>query len=201
MSMTYQREIELVFDIDAFQASASQNSPIDLWYIAASRERNSIPATPEKEFLLQCIRDAVRGLPQAQTAVKDMLGLVSSAWDKANALARHVRLLNVAFPTQVTKTSDSSIAVKSSLLLTPLKTKIEIVLNLHGQVGGQDVEISVVPQASLVYGENFNSVKMIEFLSNKIGNRVVAEGAGRGSESWGETIAELHAKLLVKGKK
>ncbi|KAH8899360.1 Spc7-domain-containing protein [Thozetella sp. PMI_491] len=201
VSMTYRREIELVFDVAAFQPDSNQDSPIDLWYIAANRERCPIPATPEKDFMLQCIRDAVRALPQAQTAVKDMLGIVRSGWDKTNALAKHVRILNVAFPTQVSRTSDSSIAIKSTLLLTPLKSKVEVVLALHSQVSEQGVEVSVTPQASVVYGEQFNPVKITDFLSGKVSDRITAGTAGQSSVSWGEAVAELHAKLLAKGRK
>ena len=204
ISMTYQGEIELVFDVTAFQPDSEPSSAVDLWYVAASRERNSIPATPEKDFFLQCIRDVVRGLPLSQMKPSAMLGVVSAAWDKANAVAKHVRLLNVVFPTQVSKTSDSSISIKSTLLLAPLKTKVEIAFGLHSQPEGQQVEVTVAPQAKVVYGEQFNATKMNEFLATRIGTQVVvanASGAGQQMASWGDVVGELHAKLLAKGRK
>ena len=205
ISMAYQGEIELVFDVTAFQPDSEPSSAVDLWYVAASRERNPIPATPEKDFFLQCIRDVVRGLPQSQMKPSAMLGVVSAAWDKANAVAKHVRLLNVVFPTQVSKTSDSSISITSTLLLAPLKTKVEIAFGLvHSQPGGQQVEVAVAPHARVVYGEQFNASKMNEFLATRIGTQVVvdnASGAGQQMASWGDVVGELHAKLLAKGRK
>src|ERR1700691_1403675 len=89
-SMTYRKEIELVFDASSFLSTKSnaagkrpQNSRIDLWYIGANRELNPCPLTREKEFFLQSIRDYIRGLPQAQTPVKDLLAAVSVSWNKA----------------------------------------------------------------------------------------------------------------------
>jgi kinetochore protein Spc7/SPC105 len=198
--MAYQREIELVFDIASFQPG-QQNSRIDLWYIAGNREHNPVPATPEKEFFVQCARDQVRGLAQGQTKLSRMLGMVSAAWDKANAVSNHVRLLNVTFPTTVTKTSDNSIAIKSSLLLVPLVSKVDVVLNLHGRVGADDVDVAILPQTSVVYGEQFKVGKMAEFLATRVGTRVLGKKEMEGTESWCDIIAELHGRLLARGKK
>lgn len=200
VSATYQREIEFVFDVSSFQPG-QQNSRVDLWYIAGNRENNPVAVTPEKEFFLQCIRDQVRGLQQAQTKLSRMLGVVSAAWDRANAVTNHVRLLNVTFPTTVTKTSDTSIAIKSSLLLVPLSSKVEVVLNLHGQVGADDVEVAIVPQASIVYGEQFKVAKMAEFLATRIGSSVLGREEMRAAESWCDVVVELHGRLLARGKR
>lgn len=197
--MTYLREIELVFDIAAFQPG-QPNSRIDIWYIAANRERNPLPATPEKEFFLQCLRDYVRALPQSSTKMSRILGTVRAAWDQANAVANHIHLLNLTFPTRVTKTSDTSIAIQSSLLLVPLSTKVEIVLNLHCSVGTDGLDVTVMPQANVIYGELFNAPKMAEFLSTRIGNHIFSQEEKQ-SESWSDVFVELHARLLARGKK
>ncbi|KAJ9151921.1 Kinetochore protein spc7 [Pleurostoma richardsiae] len=199
LSMTYQREIELVFDIASFRPG-QQNSRIDLWYIANNRERSPLPCTPEKEFFLQCIRDHIRALPQAHTKLSRMLGVVRAAWDKANAVTNHVRFLNLTYPTQVNKTSDSSIAIRSSLLMAPLATKIEVVLSLQSLESADGVDVAVVPHAAVIYGEHFNAPKMTEFLSKRLGNRVFSKEEKQ-TESWGDVVAELHATLLARGKK
>src|SRR3954452_18433507 len=87
-SMTYRKEIELVFDASSFLENNSGSptkqpvsSRIDLWYIGANRELNPLPLTAEKDFFLQSIRDHIRGLPQSQTQVKDLLNAVSVSWN------------------------------------------------------------------------------------------------------------------------
>jgi kinetochore protein Spc7/SPC105 len=203
-SMTYRKEIELVFDASSFQSTSSakqqSNSRIDLWYIAANRELDPLPLTEEKDFFLQNIRDHIRGLPQAQTPVKDLLHAVSIAWNKTNAVQDDIHLLNVSCPTEISKTSDNSILVKSTLLIGPLTTKVEIAFHLtcHSTEDGINVEVS--PNATVVYGERFNEPKMKEFLLNRCGDEV--EEKGRSTRlSWGAAVAELGEKLLARGRK
>jgi len=205
-SMTYRKDIELVFDASSFKANALSNitkpanSRIDLWYIAANREHNPLPLTAEKEFLLQCIRDHVRGLPQAQTEIKTLLNAVSVAWNKATKVVDDIHLLNIICPTVVTKTSDNSILVKSMLLIAPLTTKVELAFSLisHSTEDGFDVEIS--PTATVVYGERFNEPKMREFLLNRLGNYVQEKREGP-NVSWASAVIELGDKLLARGRK
>ncbi|TPX17184.1 uncharacterized protein E0L32_003302 [Thyridium curvatum] len=202
VSMTYLREIELVFDASAFQPG-QPNSRIDLWYIADKRNREPLPLTPEKEFFLQCIRDRVRGLPQSQTKVSRLLGIVSAGWKRARAVSDNVHLLGLTQRTKVEKTSDSSIAVKSLLVLTPLATKVEVAIHLHSLEGGEGgVEVAVAPQASVVYGEQFNAAKMSEFVATHIPDRVRSREEQKEDESdWGAVALELQERLLARGKK
>lgn len=199
VSMTYRREIELVFDVASFKPG-QQESRIDLWYVAATRDHNPRPSTPEREFCLQCIRDHVRGLPQSQIKVSRMLAVVSAAWDRANALANQVYQLNLTFPTSVTRTSDSSIAIKSSLLLAPLQTKVEVALGIHSSAGPTGLDFLVSPRAGVVYGEQFNAAKLVEFLSARVGDRVHCRDAKQ-SELWCNAVSDLRGKLLARGKK
>lgn len=204
--MTYRREIELVFDVSAFSgpdASSRSDSQIDLWYIAANQDEDSKPASPEKEFFIQCIRDHVRGMAQlkAQTKIHDMLSVVSGAWKKANQVAENVRLLNCTFPTNVTRTSDTSIAVRSTLLLVPLKTKVEITLDLRGQYSRGGIEVTIVPQARVIYGEHFKVDSVAEYLAAHIGSSVAAESVREDTKSWSAVVVELHEKLLARGRK
>jgi kinetochore protein Spc7/SPC105 len=193
--MTYKREIELVLDITSFQPQ-QPNSRIDLWYIADSREVNPAPKTAEKEFLLQCIRDHIRSISQSRTKLSHILNIVRAAWDKSNWISREVKRINVTFPTKVTKISDSSIAVTSSLLLAPLETRVEVAFNLRGSSGPEGVDVIVSTDASVVYGEQFNVGKVGEFLATRIGKSVGDEG-----EQWSDVVVELYDKLIARGKK
>lgn len=201
--MTYRKEIELVFDAASFQSKAPQanykssNTRIDLWYIAATREINPIPLTPEKDFFLQNTRDHIRGLPQAQTPVQDLLSAVSEAWNKTNGVQNDIRLLNVSCPTTISKTSDNSIVVKSMLLIAPLTTKVEISFHITCHGGEQGIDVEVEPSAKVIYGERFNEPKMREFLLARCGSSVESSG----TTSWGAAIAELGEKLLARGRK
>jgi kinetochore protein Spc7/SPC105 len=204
ISMSYKREIELVFDTAAFQPACGtetqEPSTIDLWYIAASRERNPLPSRPEKEFFLQCIRDHVRGLPQSATRVSALLKVVSGGWDKANGLAEQVRFLDLTFPTTVSRTSDTCISVQSSVLIAPLQSRVNVTVALQSLAGGEGVEVSMTPSASVVYGEQFNAAKMTDFLTGKLGKRVGEAGFDKMS-TWGDVVSELHRKLLARGQK
>jgi kinetochore protein Spc7/SPC105 len=203
--MTYRKEIELVFDASSFQSSNSNarqpsNSRIDLWYIAANSELNPLPLTPEKEFFLQSIRDHIRGLPQAQTQVKDLLAAVSKAWNKSNAAGENIRLLRIGCPAQIEKTSDNSILVKSMLLIAPLTTKVEITFHLTSHSGKNGINVEISPSATVVYGERFNEPKMREFLLNRCGDSVDETGQ-TSNVRWGAAVAELGEKLLARGRK
>lgn len=199
VSMTYRREIELVFDAASFRPG-QQNSRVDLWYIAIGRDQKPQPSSPEKEFCLECIRDHIRGLPQAQTKVGYMLRVVSAAWDRAVALTEQVHQLNLTFPTWVTRTSDASIAIKSSLLLAPLKTKVEVSMGVSSAADANGLGFPVQSQAAIVYGEQFNAAKMVDFLSTRISDHVY-QSQEKETESWCDVLSDLHARLLARGKK
>ncbi|KAF4879030.1 Kinetochore protein spc7 [Colletotrichum siamense] len=198
ISMTYLREIEIVFDIASFQPR-KKNARIDLWYIAANRASKPVPSTPEKEFFLECIRDHIRGLPQSRTKIADLLHMVRTAWDKANSTSNHVRRLNITFPTTVARVSDSSIAVKSSLLMAPLETKVEIALEIRGASKPDGVDFSLHPEATVVYGEHFNTPKIAEFLSTHLGEAAFSQEEG--APSWSDVVVDLHERLLARGKR
>ncbi|KAF5595453.1 spindle pole body [Fusarium subglutinans] len=189
------REIEIVFDIAAFHEH-QPNSTIDLWYIADNREQNALPKTTEKEFFLQSIRDYVRALPHSRTEVAHLLKSVQNAWDKANLVSSQVARLNATFPTTVEKTSDSSIAITTSLLLVPLETRLEIKLDLQGQSSAEALDVMIAPDAKVVYGEHFNVPKVTEFLTTRIGKFV-----GAGEEQWSDVMVELHGRLIARGRK
>lgn len=205
--MTYRKEIELVFDASSFLANNSSSpakqpvsSRIDLWYIGANREWNPLPLTAEKDFFLQSIRDHIRGLPQNQTQLKDLLNAVSVSWNKASKVVEDICLLTISCPTEVSKTSDDSILIKSSLLIAPLTTKVEINFHLTSTSGENGIDVDISPRATVVYGERFNEPKMGEFLLNRCGD-VVEEKGHATKDSWGIAVAELGEKLLARGRK
>ncbi|EFY86682.1 chromosome segregation protein [Metarhizium acridum CQMa 102] len=195
LSMAYKREIEVVFDIASFQPH-QKNSRIDLWYIGDNEDGHLQSKTAEKEFFLQCIRDHVRALPQSRTKILDLLNIVRNAWDKARFVTLQLHAVNITFPTSVTKTSDSSVAVTSSLLLTPLQTRVETTLHLHGHSATKGVDVDISTQVKVVYGEHFNVNKVGEFLANKIGDKLGDKG-----EDWSDVLIELQQRLIVRGKK
>ncbi|KAK2623679.1 hypothetical protein QTJ16_006860 [Diplocarpon rosae] len=206
-SMTYLKDIELVFDASTFlsnksiiSAKESVNSRIDLWYIGASRELNPLPLTPEKDFFLQCIRDHIRGLPQSKTQVKDLLKAVRVSWNKASKVIEDIRLLAISCPTDISKTSDDSISIKSSLLIAPLTTKVKIIFHLTSTSGENGIDVEISPRATVVYGERFNEPKMGEFLLNRCGD-AVEEKSHATKDSWGSAVMELGQKLLARGRK
>lgn len=192
--MTYRREVELVLDIASFQPQ-QPNSPIDIWYIGDGREHNALPKTVEAEFFLQCMRDVVRALPQSRTKLSDMLEIVRVGWDKARLVSTQTGRVNMTFPTTVTKTSDSGIAVTSSLLLQPLRTRVETTMHLHGRSGPGGVDVGISAEARVVYGEQFNEGKIAEFLATRVGTSVSPEG-----EDWSSVLIELHQRLIARGR-
>lgn len=203
-SMTYRKEIELVFDAASFSNGThmkrAPNSRVDLWYIAATRESCPVPLTPELDFFLKNVRDHVRGLPQGQTTVKTLLREVSAAWNKANAIANSIRLLRASCPTEITKASDNSILIKPTLLIAPLATKVEITFQLTCNSSVDGINVSISSSAAVVYGERFNEQKMGEFLHSRCGNHIEEEGQAT-KVSWGAAVAELGEKLLARGRK
>jgi len=218
--MSYKREIEITFDVSSLQQDGQQQQSdpalpaIELRYIADKRERSPLPSTPEKEFFLQRIREHVRSLPRATTRASRLLGVVSAAWEKAKVVAEQLRLLNLSFPTTIIddslkavledgSPSSSSIRVRSSVLMVPMQTRVEVVLTLQcttttgEEAGGGDIEVTVAPAARVVYGEQFNEAKLTEFLATRVGGSVLADGSSS-KASWSEAVLELQRRCLAK---
>ncbi|XP_044719929.1 spc7 kinetochore protein [Hirsutella rhossiliensis] len=196
LSMTYKRDIELVVDIASMQPGGP-NSPMDLWYIADARENDPVPRTTEKEIWLQSMRHHARALQQSGAKMSDLIGEVQAGWDKALLVSSQISRINVVFPTTVAKTSDSSISVTSSLLLVPLRTKVEVRLLLRSCSGQAGIDVGISAEAKVVYGEHFNVGKIEDFLLTRIGNTVKKEK----SEDWSDVFVELRRRLIARGKK
>ena len=132
--------------------------------------------------------------------MKDLLVTVGKDWNKANAVEDDIRLLNTSTATEITKTSDSSILVKSMLLLSPLATKVEISFYLTSRCGRNGINVEISPYAKVVYGERFNEPRMRDFLLSRCGDDVEERGYSQ-KVSWGVAVAELGDKLLARGRK
>jgi len=205
LSMTYKREIELVFDAASFRPESKQNSRIDLWYIGNTNKHDAAPTATSsesesestaREFFLQCLRDHVRALPQSGTTVPALLARVGASWQRATAVMAQARRLNVAFPTRVSRTADDGVEVRATLLLRPVETKVEIVLALRAGRDEGGLTVAMAPSARVVYGEHFNVAKIAEFLTVRMGEFVGGPG-----EAWDDVVGELYQRLLARGRK
>ncbi|KFY45544.1 hypothetical protein V495_02919 [Pseudogymnoascus sp. VKM F-4514 (FW-929)] len=198
LSLSLRSDLELVFDASSFRTKDGQtnnlqaaNSRIDLWYIAANRERNPLPLTPEKAFFVESIRDGIRGMPQSQTTIKELLDTVSFGWATSLNVVEEIEALNRVYPTDIAKTSDESIVIKSKMLLASLASKVEVSYHVTTKNGEEGLEVQFNTTARVVYGERFNEDSMGRFLGKGI-----TEG-----RSWVEVVKELEGRLFARGKK
>lgn len=195
LSLSYKREIELVVDTSSFEAQGKP-SQVDLWYIADSREAHPVPRTVEKEFFLQCIRENIRSLPQRSTDMASLLKTVQKDWDTARFASEQIERLTTTFPTKVTKTSDTSIQLSTSMLLRALSTRIEIVSEFQGDISKNGLSITVTNSAEVQYGQHFQVNKIKDFLTSRMGTSVHSSG-----DSWCDAFVELQGKLIARGRK
>jgi hypothetical protein len=91
----------------------------------------------------------------------------------------------------VDKTSDYSVAVEAMLLLVPLQSKVRIRYSVDAKPGSAGLELGVVPEVRVVYGEKFNEDNMGKFLGKQ-----EADGLG-----WGTAVEDLGKRLLARGRK
>jgi len=204
--MTYRRDLELSFDVSSFLPNDSsrpaintENSPIELSYIADRREYHPQRLTASKNFVLRNLRGQLGRLKQSATKVKDLLTLTSETWNKARMIEEDVRMLNLYCPTEATISGDSSrsLLVRSTLLLTPRATKVEVVFTAAFREEGSSGAVAVEPKARVIYGEQLDERKMSEFLTGKIAG-TVPSGA---QDEWAAAVRGLGERLIGKGKK
>lgn len=199
--MSFRRDLELLFDTSSFKSSTEsndapkQNSLINLRYIAADRESDPEPFSPEKEFFVGSIFSHIRAFAQSETTVKQLLDTVSSGWEAALNIIAEIKSLNRQYPSQVEKTGDSSLKVSSTMLLKGLRSKVLCEYHISTAPGveseGGTMKINVNANAKAVYGERFNEDSMMRFL-----NKGIEEG-----RSWVEVVKDLDARLVARGKK
>ncbi|KAH0537926.1 hypothetical protein FGG08_005408 [Glutinoglossum americanum] len=207
LTMTYRRDIQLAFDVSSFLPNDSsrpamklESSPIELLYIADRRDFNAQQLSAPKNFVLINLRALLDGLQQSATKVKDLLVLVSDAWNKANTIEEDARILNLHYPTEavISGNNRETLLVKSTLLLPSRTTKVEVVFNVAFRLEGGFNHLMVVePKSRVVYGEQLDERKMSEFLTGKIVGTVHAGKQG----GWGTAVRGLSERLAGKGKK
>ena len=145
------------------------------------------------------MRARLQCLHQPQVKVQGLLGFVSQGWELACSVAEEARTLGLTYFTEPTILSDEVLAVRSTLLLRAMRTKVEVMFEVAVGTGedqkGLEKELSMDVNigAKVVYGESLNESKMGEFLKLKIG-----EGRLKG---WAKAVGELEERLLVRGKK
>jgi len=194
-SMAYKGEVQLDFDTATLQ-SASPDSRLEIRYIGDQKEYNAVAQTPEKEAVLHCIRNQVRAMQQDRTSLAKVLSLVAAGWHKAQYVGSQLRRINTTLPTTVEKGSDTNFLVKTSILLVPLETRVEVVLSLHGRDSSERVDFDIRPLAKVVYGEHFNEDKINEYLTTRLGEYV-----GALEEDWSDILIELRDRLIARGQK
>ena len=201
ITMTYVKTLQLVFNPSSFTADAeptarAENSTISLTYIADTAEYHAQALTTDKRFFLQIMRAQLQCLQQSHTKIKDLLDFVSSSWENASAIVEECRMTSVSYITEPTITSDEAMAVRSTILLQAMRTKVEVVFDVQVQSGDGVAALTVVvkPRAKVCYGEGLKEKKMAEFLESKIKDQ-----ASRGV--WLKAMAELEERLLARGKK
>lgn len=200
LSFQYLSEVELTFDA-ASVGGLKGNEKIHLVYVGANREYNPLPATPEKEIFIQSTNIYLQGLVQAQTKPKHLLDVVSAAWKKAKQTSECIRILNGTHITKVAKVSDSCFVVRTIVLLRALKTKVELKFHVTGESIPGGVDFTIKHEAKVVYGEQFKTENIVEFLESKIGTRIDTEGEHKGVMVWSDAVWELQEKLKARGQR
>ena len=216
MTLLYKRQIEVSFDGAAFGPSCS--TALDIQRSAVDRDTVAKLINPDhvntlEQFYMGCIRFQVATRQQQHPVptLGDLLRVVQTGWDSATALTTKVVRLGLAFPTLVktgSLTSDgtelgSSVVIKSSLLLAPLRSRVEVTLVLSG---GEDRNIAslhepamtISSSSKVVYGENFNPVRINDFLKAQIGTVVGQDGV---ADDWSGVLTELKGRLIARGRR
>ncbi|CAD6589673.1 MAG: hypothetical protein ASARMPRED_004164 [Alectoria sarmentosa] len=204
ITMTFNRTLQLFFTPASFKSNnssaESENSSISLTYIADAHEYHSLPLTTEKRFFLQIMRAQLQCLQQSRTKVKDLLTFVSTGWEFASTIAEQARVLGVSYITDPTITSDEVMAIRSLILLSAMKTKVEVVFEVKVRSGDgvASLAVGVKSTAKVCYGEGLKEKKMGDFLESKIARK------GKGGKErgvWAKAVGELEERLVARGKK
>ena len=200
LTMTYSQTLQLYFTPTAFLGSGEEdarigNSPISLTYIADINEHRPQPLTTERRFFLQIMRVQLQCLQQGEARIKDLLDFISSSWAKACVIAEDARSLGLHYITEATILADEVLAIRSSILLRVMKTKVDVEFKVtaHSRDGVIGINVGVRPTAKVIYGENLKEKKMCEFLEQKT--------SGRDAQTWIQAVRELEERLITRGKR
>ena len=203
--MTYASHLKLFFHPLAFQSGDSpaqrgQNSPISLSYSGARELGTTL------RFFLQLLRASLHALPQFETRVGALLGLVARGWDVATAIVDAEKRLGLEAMTEARIVSDEKLTISSTLLLPKVRTKVRVAFHITAAVAGLssgsaedgeegeplELTTTVEPNVEVVYGEPYHEKKMSEFVAKEIGG---------GLEGWEGAVRELRERLIARGAK
>ena len=211
--MTYKRKIELVFDAAAWgpnsQHDARQEAEVK-YYRPSSRPIHSLHdgvamedmslIEPVESFFLDAIKTRVQGLPREGTRHKQLLGVVSGAWDTALLATLNVRMLNTTHKTRVVRHGDDgkTMQITCQVLIRPLKTKVEVCFTVAAAASGseQTLHFGVSTRAQVLYGERFNEQKMGEFLRVRLAEHADDDDAAAAADAAEKTKEEERKKCL-----
>ncbi|KAI9733011.1 MAG: hypothetical protein M1834_003554 [Cirrosporium novae-zelandiae] len=204
LTMTYRKQLQLVFSPNSFlpnnpAITILQNpnpTPISLTYIDSSSDPLSLPT--EKRFFLQAIQATLHALPQSQTRIAHLLHCISQPWDRALSTSSQISSLHLTNPVSVNIVSDNLLAVKTSMLIKPLRTKVSVTFYVqyyssYDGDGDSDEDMGIKnknktppSEVKIIYGEQFKLASMEKFLETMAAER------GRG---WGDVVRELEGRL------
>ena len=108
--------------------------------------------------------------------------------------------MSVGYITESTITADEVMAIRSTILLRSMKTKLEVTFEIKVQSGEgvTELDMKAKPSARVVYGEDLKEKKLGGFLEQKANlERSVDDGSGVCARA----VRELEGKLLSRGKK
>lgn len=201
--MTYKHSLQLFFTPSSFlpdgkdqKPATKENTPISLTYIADAHEHHPQPLTTERRFFLQIIRAQLQCVHQSRTRTKNLLAFIGQSWETACTVATEIKALDVNYITEPTITADEIMAIRSTIFLKAMRTKVEV--TFEAKVGSSEgvtgLSLGVKPTARVCYGETLNEKKMSEFLESRI------KGV-KGFGVWAQATRELEERLIARGKK
>ena len=199
ITMTYLNDLELYFHPSTFATgNTSTNGPISLAYVGNSATPHPRPLTTSKRFFLQLIRAQLHCIPQAQTAISEVLSLVRNGWAAALAVADGVSWLEHNYVTDEFILSDERMAISANMLLPSLQTKVRVTFDIGVALGSKGTTTEVDTKAEVVYGEKYGEEKMGAFLRDFCGTEVDAE---KDMTVWADGMLDLAARLKKTGRK
>jgi kinetochore protein Spc7/SPC105 len=201
LEMTYLSDLQLCFNPFAFKGGSAEmelDPLLSLSYIGDKEGPQAQPLTTGKRFFLQLIRAHIHSLVPSETSIQTLLGLVSSGWNTALALATGVHSLEIEGICEESIVNDETIAVQSYILLPKLRSKVRVTFEVAVETSGGTLDACVRVKADVVYGELYNEPKMGEYLSQWVGDKILEPD---GMRAWGEAVMSLKEQLIARGRK
>lgn len=194
ITMTYKGELAVAFDITDSQHGWGDPT-VEARRVFTKSDAPTRHQEVARDFFLQRIRGHSH---KNDRKLSSMLSLVAREWETARCMVRNINVADTTYPTKVTRTSNTSIEVVSTLLVTELETKIEVIFAISLNTTRGDTQVTIEPSARVVYGEAFNLGKMKDYLTSRIKQ---TPGEHDVQETWCNILVSLHRRLLTRGRK